>query len=113
MGEKSRFLVTAAILRLTRNRPTAVSLPVGCDLELMHVQHALPKKKLPQSDVDCLNLNIAVPAGTTASSRLPVFLFIHGGGLVIGANSWPQFDYTRLVGLSVEKKLPIVAVSIK
>ncbi|OJJ01739.1 hypothetical protein ASPVEDRAFT_83267 [Aspergillus versicolor CBS 583.65] len=99
-------------LDATKDGPTAVSLPIGCDLELMHVQHALPKKELPQSDIDCLNLNIAVPAGTTASSRLPVFLFIHGGGLVIGANSWPQFDYTRLVGLSVEKKLPIVAVSI-
>lgn len=114
MGEISKLPVTAFTLRLTpRFRPTAVSLPIGCDLELMHVQHTLPKKELPQSDVDCLNLNIAVPAGTTASSRLPVFLFIHGGGLVIGANSWPQFDYTRLVKLSVEKKLPIVAVSIK
>lgn len=93
--------------------PTAVSLPIGCDLELMHVQHTLPKKELPQSDLDCLNLNIAVPADTTPSSKLPVFVFIHGGGLVIGANSWPQFDYTRLIQLSVEKKLPIVAVSIK
>ncbi|RDW76746.1 putative carboxylesterase [Aspergillus mulundensis] len=99
-------------LDATRDGPTAVSLPVGCDLELMHVQHTLPKKELPQSDLDCLNLNIAVPADTTSSSRLPVFLFIHGGGLVIGANSWPQFDYSRLVQLSVEKKLPIVAVSI-
>ncbi|KAL4933276.1 putative carboxylesterase [Aspergillus undulatus] len=99
-------------LDATRDGPTAVSLPIGCDLELMHVQHALPKKELPQSDLDCLNLNIAVPADTTSASRLPVFLFIHGGGLVIGANSWPQFDYGRLVKLSVEKKLPIVAVSI-
>ncbi|KAL4901411.1 hypothetical protein BDW74DRAFT_187648 [Aspergillus multicolor] len=99
-------------LDATKDGPTAVSLPIGCDLELMHVQQTLPKKELPQSDLDCLNLNIAVPVDTTSSSRLPVFLFIHGGGLVIGANSWPQFDYTRLVQLSVEKKLPIVAVSI-
>lgn len=114
MGEISKLFSVSSVLRLTpRFRPTAVSLPIGCDLELMHVQHTLPKKELPQSDVDCLNLNIAVPAGTTPSSRLPVFLFIHGGGLVIGANSWPQFDYTRLVKLSVEKKLPVVAVSIK
>jgi carboxylesterase type B len=63
--------------------------------------------------VDCLNLNITVPTGITATSKLPVFVFIHGGGFMIGANSWPQFDYTRFVRLSVEKKLPIVAVSIK
>jgi carboxylesterase type B len=99
--------------RLTSPSPTAVSLPVGCDLELSHVQHTLPKKELPQSDLDCLNLNIAVPADLTPSSRLPVFLFIHGGGLVIGANSWPQFDYGRFVKLSIEKNLPIVAVSVK
>lgn len=94
-------------------RPTAVSLPFGCDLELGHIQHTLPKKELQQSDVDCLNLNIAVPAGTTASSKLPVSLFIHGGGFVIGANSWPQFDYARFVRLSVERKLPLIAVSVK
>lgn len=32
---------------------------------------------------------------------------------MLGANSWPQFDYARFVRLSVEKKLPVVAVSIK
>jgi carboxylesterase type B len=82
-------------------------------LELSAIQHTLPKKDLPQSDLECLNLNISVHQGTTASSKLPVFLFIHGGGLVLGANSWPQFDYTRFVQLSVEKGLPIVAVSMK
>ncbi|KAL5340273.1 Alpha/Beta hydrolase protein [Aspergillus crustosus] len=101
-----------ATLDATKDGPTAVSLPIGCDLELAHVQQTLPKKDLPQSDLDCLNLNIAVPADTTSASRLPVFLFIHGGGLVIGSNSWPQFDYGRFVKLSVDKKLPIVAVSI-
>lgn len=95
------------------SRPTTVSPLFGCDLELSAIQHTLPKKDLPQSDLDCLNLNISVPQGTTASSKLPVFLFIHGGGLVVGANSWPQFDYTRFVQLSMEKNLPIVAVSIK
>ncbi|KAL4864391.1 hypothetical protein BDV12DRAFT_14371 [Aspergillus spectabilis] len=100
------------VLDATSDGPTAVSLPIGCDLELAHVQHTLPEKDLPQSDIDCLNLNIVVPADTTSSSRLPVFLFIHGGGLIIGANSWPQFDYGRFVRLSVEKELPIVAVSV-
>ena len=32
---------------------------------------------------------------------------------MIGANSWPQFDYARFVKLSVEMNLPVVAVSIK
>lgn len=93
--------------------PTAVSPLFGFDMELGAIQHTIPKKELQQSDVDCLNLNIAVPSGTTASSKLPVFLFIHGGGYNIGANSWPQYDLGRLVRLSAEKNLPIVAISIK
>ncbi|EAW16306.1 putative carboxylesterase [Aspergillus fischeri NRRL 181] len=100
-----------SILDASKDGPTALSPSFGCDFELGHIQHILPKKELPQSDLNCLNLNITVPAGTTATSKLPVFLFIHGGGLVLGANSWPQFDYARFVKLSVEKNLPIVAVS--
>ncbi|KAL2863394.1 putative carboxylesterase [Aspergillus lucknowensis] len=100
------------VLDATKDGPTAASLPFGCDLELSHIQNTLPKKDLPQSDLDCLNLNIATPTNSTSSSRLPVFLFIHGGGFVIGANSWPQFDYHRLVKLSTEKNLPVVAVSV-
>lgn len=90
-----------------------MSLPVGCDLELAHVQHSLLKKELVQSDLDCLNLNIAAPANATRSSNLPVFFFIHGGGLFIGANSWPQYGIARLAKLSIEKDLPVVIVTIK
>ncbi|KAL2004006.1 hypothetical protein VTN02DRAFT_1069 [Thermoascus thermophilus] len=96
----------------TKDGPAASSFLFGCDLEQSAIQHSLPPKELPQSDLDCLNLNITVPEGTTSTSKLPVFLFIHGGGFVIGANSWPQFDYARFVKLSAEKRLPIVAVSI-
>ena len=94
-------------------RPLALSLPIGCDIELGHVQHTLPKKELHQSDVDCLNLNIAVPSNATPESKLPVLFFIHGGGLFIGGNSWPQYDLTRLVKLSIERKLPMVVVTVK
>ncbi|PYH42313.1 putative carboxylesterase [Aspergillus saccharolyticus JOP 1030-1] len=100
------------VLDATTDGPTALSPPFGCDLEQSIIQHTLPKKPPPSSDTDCLNLNIAVPNDTTTDSRLPVFVFIHGGGLFIGANSWPQFDLERLVELSAAKGLPIVAVAI-
>lgn len=54
-----------------------------------------------------------MPEGTTSASKLPVLLFIHGGGLLIGANSWPQFDWTRVIKLSVESGVPILAVGPK
>lgn len=65
------------------------------------------------SDVDCLNLNIAVPDGATSKSKLPVFFFIHGGGFFIGSSAWPQYDLTRITKLSIEKNLPVVVVTIK
>lgn len=86
---------------------------MGCDIELGHVQHSLPKKELTQSETDCLNLNIAYPSDASPSSKLPVLVYIHGGGLSIGANSWPQNDLHQLVKLSVEKDLPVVMVAIK
>jgi acetyl esterase/lipase len=95
------------------DRPTAASLVNGCDFEQGAIQQTLPKKESHQSDTECLNLNIAVPEGTTSASKLPVFLFIHGGGLNLGANSWPQFDWTRVINLSVEKGVPILAVGPK
>ncbi|KAJ6027340.1 hypothetical protein N7499_000895 [Penicillium canescens] len=65
-----------------------------------------------ESDLDCLNLNITLPAATSPASKLPVFLFIHGGGLVTGASSFPQYDMARFVKMSVQKGFPIIAVSI-
>lgn len=93
--------------------PTTASLINGCDFEQSAIQHTLPRKELSQSDTECLNLNIAVPEGTTPTSKLPVLLFIHGGGLNIGANSWPQFGWTRVINLSVENGTPILAVGPK
>lgn len=39
----------------------------------------------PGQGEDCLYLNVWVPSGTTASSQLPVMVFIHGGAFVTGS----------------------------
>lgn len=36
---------------------------------------------------DCLTVDITVPAGTTADARLPVLVWIHGGGFSAGAGT--------------------------
>ncbi|KAJ3444459.1 carboxylesterase [Anaeramoeba flamelloides] len=38
----------------------------------------------PYGDEDCLFLNVWTPAGVNNTSNLPVFFFIHGGGLFLG-----------------------------
>jgi para-nitrobenzyl esterase len=65
----------------------ATTLPVACA--------QLPSTNGPGSDAeDCLYLSVYRPANTTASSRLPVLLWIHGGGAVNGSGN--QFDASTL-----------------
>jgi carboxylesterase type B len=90
----------------------------GCDFEQKHlIQRSIgvPENSPLMSGTECLNLNITVPDSVSAEpvSGLPVMVFVHGGGFIMGANYWPQYDASRLVKLSVEMGLPIVAVSIK
>ena len=41
----------------------------------------------PTDSEDCLFLNVYTPSNATARSKLPVFVWIHGGALVSGAGS--------------------------
>ncbi|KAK4140564.1 Alpha/Beta hydrolase protein [Dichotomopilus funicola] len=61
---------------------------------------------------DCLNLNVARPKGTRAGERLPVMVFIHGGGLFKGDNHDPTILPDRLVRESVENGSPVVHVAL-
>ena len=45
---------------------------------------------------DCLYLNLWIPPNATAGSRLPVILWIHGGGLSIGSASMANYSGERL-----------------
>ncbi|AMO22729.1 carboxylesterase/lipase family protein [Ramlibacter solisilvae] len=60
----------------------------GSDPSLkMCKQKAMPSgttQEITVGDEDCLYLTVSRPAGTTASSNLPVFFWIHGGAFAIG-----------------------------
>nr|VWO96436.1 Carboxylic ester hydrolase (EC [Ganoderma boninense] len=64
-----------------------------------------PIEPRPQSE-DCLNLNVLVPAGTTADEKLPVVVFIYGGGFSVGDNA--QFNGEVIVQRSVEMGQPVI-----
>lgn len=99
-------------------RPSSYSPADGFDNEMVFIQQSLPKPNIKHSDVDCLNLNITVPKlasgiGGLSRQKLPVFIWTHGGGFVVGANSWPQYDHAKLVKLAAKNGVPIIGVGIK
>ena len=53
----------------------------------------------PSTNEDCLFLNIYAPAGATASSRLPVMVWIHGGAFVDGEGA--DYDGSPLASQGV------------
>lgn len=65
------------------------------------------KENIPlQFSEDCLYLNIYTPADLTKNSRLPVMVWIHGGGLVVGGAS--TYD-----GLALSAHENVVVVTIQ
>lgn len=59
---------------------------------------------------NCLTLNVIRPAGTTATSKLPVLFWIFGGGFELGSTQ--MYDGTSLVADSVSQGKPIIFVAV-
>ncbi|KAJ4497006.1 carotenoid ester lipase precursor [Lentinula lateritia] len=60
-------------------------------------------------DEDCLTINVIKPASATTSSKLPVLVWIFGGGFELGG---PQmYDGTSIVERSIELGEPVIYVS--
>ncbi|KAI1788051.1 carotenoid ester lipase [Ganoderma leucocontextum] len=64
---------------------------------------------VPQSE-DCLNLNVIVPANATKDSKLPVAVWIFGGGFQIGSNVIQPGQ--NVVARSIELGHPIIYVAV-
>ena len=46
----------------------------------------------PGSSEDCLFINVWRPEGATAAAKLPVMVWIHGGGFVFGSGAQPTYS---------------------
>lgn len=62
---------------------------------------------------DCLHLNIWKPANATAQSKLPVIVYIHGGGFdVRGPEGYPLYDWVaqhpNIVGVGIAYRLNVL-----
>ncbi|KAK5124269.1 hypothetical protein LTR85_001972 [Meristemomyces frigidus] len=59
---------------------------------------------------DCLTMNVQRPSGTTSSSKLPVILWIFGGGFEAGSTA--NNDGSNFVSESVKLGQPVIYVSV-
>ncbi|CVK84970.1 uncharacterized protein FMAN_01892 [Fusarium mangiferae] len=83
-------------------------------------QSYLPYPDDSQDEFECLNLFVVRPSRealvkhdfVAETTRLPVLVWIHGGGFIDGAGTDPVSDPCRLVLRSLSNKTPFIAVSI-
>jgi para-nitrobenzyl esterase len=87
------------------HRPTPPPGTVLADFPGPACPQAGSTAPLPQSE-DCLFLNVYVPATATPHSKLPVYLWIHGGALVSGTGA----DYDPSV-LVAENNIIVVTIN--
>ncbi|PIO40670.1 hypothetical protein AB205_0056290 [Aquarana catesbeiana] len=67
--------------------------------------------KMPPPSEDCLYLNIYTPNDREKESKLPVMVFIHGGGLIIGGAYYDGSAlsvYENVVVVSIQYRLGIL-----
>ncbi|KAJ7098310.1 Alpha/Beta hydrolase protein [Mycena epipterygia] len=69
-----------------------------------------PQQILQQDEFECLNLNITCPAGLTSQSRVPVMLWVHGGGDRGYGSSW-IYDGGSIVRKSILAEKPVIVVT--
>jgi len=58
---------------------------------------------------DCLTLNVQRPAGTSATAKLPVGLYIYGGGFELGSTS--MYNGSNVINHSVKQGQPMIFVA--
>ena len=87
--------------------------PDCCERDFAVIQKALPFSSFPQSDTECLTLNITIPRNASPGDQLPVLVFVYGGGFANGSANYPHYNMGLITELSVKAGMPLVCVGVK
>ena len=68
--------------------------------------------KITNISENCLSLRIARPAGTKTGAKLPVMVWLHGGGHALGSGSDILYTPDGLIKQAVVDKQPVIWVAI-
>jgi carboxylesterase type B len=66
----------------------------------------------PADEFKCLNLVITCPADVKPDAKLPVMVYIHGGGCLFGSNQAWLYDGGNLVARSMQLSKPVIIESL-
>ncbi|KAF8837132.1 alpha beta-hydrolase [Paxillus ammoniavirescens] len=81
----------------------------GLPAETLEYLTGLNSLAPPPSGEDCLTLNVVAPADATPDSKLPVVVWIYGGGFEEGASS--PYNGTVIVDKAISLGVPAIYVS--
>lgn len=83
---------------------------VAADVLETVVDSPLLKNNIIGGQEDCLTVNVQRPAGTKEGDKLPVMLWIFGGGFELGSTA--MYDGSNVVARSVELGKPVVFAAV-
>ncbi|KAK2615737.1 hypothetical protein N8I77_002469 [Diaporthe amygdali] len=83
---------------------------VATDVLETIVDSPLLKNNIIGGQEDCLTINVQRPAGTKEGDKLPVMLWIFGGGFELGSTA--MYDGSNVVARSVELGKPVVFAAV-
>ncbi|KAJ7708315.1 Alpha/Beta hydrolase protein, partial [Mycena rosella] len=108
-----RFTPAAPISNAPEGLQTAFAFGADCPqlptiLGTAGIPAGPPLRGANQSE-DCLFVNVWRPAGTLAKEKLPILVYIYGGGYFAGSGS--EWNGTSLVRRSVATKKPVIYIT--
>ncbi|KAK4246132.1 Carboxylesterase [Corynascus novoguineensis] len=110
-GGANRFKPPRKHVPVPGTSVNATSYGPSCPQPLGQWAPPITLANITQVSEDCLNLNVARPRGTAATDRLPVMVYIHGGGFWAGDKQDPTILPDALVLQSVRNGLPVLHVA--